>query len=187
MLDQKGERIRLSHILIKAQVTSYDLNQAKQFLDSIRTLIMEKSITFEEAVNKFSEDDESKNQGGLLINPQTGNSSFEIGQLDKSAYFAIDKLVPGDISKPTLFASPDGEQAYRIILLRSESQPHVANLKDDYYKIKAAALQQKQESEMEKWAIGKLRTTYVWLADDYNECPNMKLWYQKQASNKDKL
>jgi peptidyl-prolyl cis-trans isomerase SurA len=187
MLDQKGERIRLSHILIKAQVTSFDLNQAKHFLDSIRTLIIEKNITFEEAVNKFSEDDESKNQGGLLINPQTGNSSFEIGQLDKSAYFAIDKLVPGDISKPTLFASPDGEQAYRIILLRSESQPHVANLKDDYYKIKAAALQQKQESEMEKWAIGKLRTTYVWLANDYNECPNLKLWYQKQASNKDKL
>jgi peptidyl-prolyl cis-trans isomerase SurA len=182
MIEQKGERIRASHILIKPKVTTFDLQNAILFLDSIKKLIVNKEITFEKAVDKFSDDEETKNQGGLLMNQQTGNSSFETAQLDKNIYFAIENLNPGEISEVQLFAQPDGEQAARIIMLVSETKPHIANLKDDYYKIKAAALQYKQEDEMVKWTTLKIQNTYIKLTEDYRGCPNVKHWYQKNDS-----
>ncbi len=179
MHEQKGERIRVSHILIKPKTSTYDLQDAIQFLDSVRTLIVENKITFEKAVDKFSEDEESKQQGGLLVNQQTGNSSFEISQLDKSVYFAIDKLQVGEISSPQLFANAEGEQAVRILMLRSETPAHTANLQDDYYKIKAIALQEKQQRELMKWAERKMESTYVKVSSEYRECPNLDLWFKK--------
>lgn len=179
MEDQKGERIRVSHVLIKPKTTTYDLQNAITYLDSIRKLIIDKQITFEKAVDKFSKDDDSKQQGGLLINQQTGNSSFEISQLEKSVYFAIDKLNVGDISEPKIYLNAEGEQAVRILMLRSETQAHIANLEDDYYKIKAMALQEKQQRELLKWTSLKIENTHVKLAEDYRECPNLKHWFQK--------
>jgi peptidyl-prolyl cis-trans isomerase SurA len=182
MIEQKAERIRISHILIKPKITSFDLQNSLTLLDSVRTLIIENKMTFEKAVDKFSDDEDSKNQGGLVMNPQTGSSAFETAQLDKSIYFAIEKMKPGEISLPSLYTAPDGEQATRIIMLRSETKPHVANLKDDYSKIKAAALQKKQQKEMVKWTTLKIQHTYVKLSDDYRDCPNLKHWYQKNDS-----
>ncbi len=179
MLEQKGERIRVSHILIKPKTSTYDLQDAITFLDSVRTLITDSAMTFEKAVDKFSEDEESKSQGGLLVNQQTGNASFEISQLDKNVYFAIDKLKVGEISKPQIFVTAEGEQAVRILMLRSESAAHTANLQDDYYKIKAIALQRKQEAELTKWTERKIEYTYVNLNSGYKECPNLKHWYKK--------
>jgi len=182
MIEQKGERIRVNHILIKPKVTTFDLQTSILFLDSIKKLITGNEMTFQKAVDKFSDDEETKNQGGMMMNQQTGSTSFEVAQLDKNVYFAIEKLEPGEISEVQLFTQPDGEQAARIIMLVSETKPHVANLKDDYYKIKAAALQNKQESEMVKWSILKIQNTYVRLTDDFRECPNLKHWYQKNDS-----
>jgi peptidyl-prolyl cis-trans isomerase SurA len=182
MIEQKGERIKVSHILIKPKVTTFDLQKAILFLDSVRNLIINKEITFEKAVDRFSDDEESKGQGGQLMNPQSGTPSFETSQLDKSTFFAIEKLKPGDISEVSLFTKSDGEQAARIFFLRSETKPHVANLKDDYYKIKAAALQKKQEKEMVKWTTMKIENTFVKLTDDFRDCPNIKHWYQKNDS-----
>lgn len=179
MHEQKGERIRVSHVLIKPKTSTYDLQDAIVLLDSVRNLILEKKMTFEKAVDKFSEDDESKQQGGLLVNQQTGNSSFEISQLDKSVYFAIDKLKVGEISKPQIFTTYEGEQAVRILMLRSETPAHTANLQDDYYKIKAIALQEKQERELMKWAERKIENTYLRVGNEYRECPNLKMWFKK--------
>jgi peptidyl-prolyl cis-trans isomerase SurA len=179
MHEQKGERIRVSHILIKPKTSSYDLQEAIQFLDSVRTLIVENKITFEKAVDKFSEDEESKQQGGLLVNQQTGNTFFEMSQLDKSVYFAIDKLQVGEISSPQLFVNAEGEQAVRILMLRSETPAHTANLQDDYYKIKAIALQEKQQRELMKWVERKMENTYVKVSSEYRECPNLDLWFKK--------
>jgi len=182
MIEQKGERILLSHILIKAKTTTYDLQNALQLADSVRTLIVEEKITFEKAVDKFSTDDETKQQAGAIMNPQTGTAAFEIAQLDKNLYFAIDKLKVGELSKPQIYATPEGEQNVRILLLRSEAPAHAANLKDDYYKMKAAALQQKQQSELMKWTTLKIESTYVNLTNDFRECPNLDIWYNKTDS-----
>lgn len=179
MLEKRGERIRVRHILIMPKTSSFDLVASKEKLDSIRGLIKEDKIKFNEAAVKFSEDEATKNQGGMLVNPETGNTYFEIDQLDKSLYFAIDKLMPGDISEPQLFQTEQGAQAYRIVYLKSESSAHVANLKDDYSRIKAAANTQKQEAEFQKWIFERAKEVYVSVDASYHDCELMSKWLKR--------
>jgi len=176
MLEKKGEKIHVRHILLRPKTTSYDLLQAKQKLDSIRTLIVNGILKFEEAAGKFSEDEATKNMGGMLVNPQTGNTFFEADQLDKSIYFSIEKLSAGQISQPELFQTPDGMQAYRILYLKSETTPHAANLRDDYAKIKSAAAAKKEELAFQHWLEGKIRNFYIYVAESYRDCDLMKKW-----------
>lgn len=183
LISRHGERLQLRHILIKPKVTSYDLADARAKLDSIRTLILTKAlykdkdtITFSKAVSLFSEDDATKYQGGMLQNQQTGTSYFEVGQLDKSVYFTIEKMEPGELSDPVLYTTPDGSQAYRILLLKSESKPHQANLTDDFYKIKAAALAKMQDNALKKWIGEKIKTTYTTVDLNYQGCDMLKKW-----------
>lgn len=181
LLEKKGDRIRVRHILMRPKTTSYDLIQAKQKLDSVRTLIVEGKMKFEEAAGKFSEDEATKNMGGMLVNPQTGNTFFEVDQLDKSVYFTIEKLSPGEISAPELFPTPDGLQAYRILYLKSETAPHEANLKDDYSKIKSAAAQQKEELAFSRWIREKVRDSYIYVEQSYRGCELMKKWLKPEG------
>lgn len=184
MVEKKGNRIHARHILIKPQVTSIDLDKTKKRLDSIRALIVHDSITFNKAVAKFSEDEETKHQAGMLVNPQTGNAFFEVSQLDKTVYFAIEGLKVGEISEPLLYETMTGEKAYRIVLLKSETKPHVANLNDDYYRIKAAALSQKEDESLRKWLREKIKEAYVWVDPKYNTCPSMSKWFvEKKAKS----
>lgn len=180
-LEKKGEKIHVRHILIIPKTSSFDLVASKEKLDSIRSLIKEEKIKFNEAAVKFSEDEATKNQGGMLVNPQTGNTYFEIDQLDKSLYFAIENLMPGDISEPQLFQTPEGLQAYRIVYLKSESTAHAANLKDDYSRIKAAASQQKEEAEFQKWVLEKAKDIYVFVDSSYSDCPSLTKWLKNNA------
>jgi len=179
MLEKKGEKIHVRHILVRPKTTSFDLVKSKEKLDSIKTLIRDKKMSFSEAASKFSEDAATKNQGGMLVNQQTGNNYFEIDQLDKSIYFAIDKLMPGDISEPQLFQTQEGTQAYRLVYLKSESSAHAANLKDDYSRIKAAAAQQKEEAEFQNWIAKKAKDIYVYVDESYASCPLLDKWKKK--------
>ena len=176
MLNKKGDRIHVRHILMRSKTTSGDLLQAKAMIDSIRTLIVEKEMSFEEAAIKFSEDEATKNVGGMLTNSNTGNTFFEIDELDKSIYFAIENLDAGQVSKPELFQTPDRMQAYRILYLKSEAPAHEANLKDDYSKIKAAAANQKDEKEFSRWLNDKIKNTYIYVEESYHDCVLMKKW-----------
>ncbi len=176
MLQKKGDRIRVRHILMRPKTTSYDLIHAKEKLDSVRTLIADGKMRFEEAAAGFSDDEATKNTGGMMMNQQTGNTYFEVDQLDKSIYFTIEKLSPGEISTPELFPTPDGLQAYRILYLKSESTPHEANLKDDYSKIKSAAAQKKEDLEFARWIRDKVKDSYVFVEESYRNCDLMKKW-----------
>lgn len=178
LIEKRGNRIRVRHILIKPKTTSYDLSKARETVDSIRNLILADKYSFAKGVELFSEDESTKNTGGMIINPQSGAPQWEISQLEKSVYFAIDDMMPGDISQPVLFQTKDGQQAYRIILLKSESEAHVANLKDDYNKIKAAALAKKEEEYMLEWLNEKIQETYVYVDDSYLDCLNLQRWFK---------
>jgi peptidyl-prolyl cis-trans isomerase SurA len=176
MLQKKGDRIRVRHILMRPKTTSYDLILAKQKLDSVRTLIVDGKMKFEEAAAKFSEDEATKNTGGMMMNPQSGNTYFEVDQLDKSIFFTIEKLSAGEVSAAELVPTPDGLQAYRILYLKSESAPHEANLKDDYSKIKSAAAQKKEDLQFDRWIKDKVKDSYVFVEESYRSCDLMKKW-----------
>ena len=175
-LERKGERVHVQHILISPKTTSYDEQLAKAKIDSVKKMIDNKEITFEIGVKEFSEDEQSKSNNGLIVNPTTGTSFFEMSQIDASMLFALSGLKVGQFSSPVPYDSPDGKRGYRIIKLVSETQPHAANLRDDYSKIQAAAKQAKQQEALVKWIKEKKGTTYINISDEWQSCDVIEKW-----------
>jgi len=109
----------------------------------------------------------------------TGATRFqmdELGQMDQTVAFAIDKLKVGEFTKPMPMTSHDGKQAYRIVYLKTRTSPHRANLTDDYQKMQAAALAKKQEDVIQSWIKKKSVNTFVHIADDYKNCTFNNKW-----------
>jgi peptidyl-prolyl cis-trans isomerase SurA len=175
LIERRGEYINVRHILVRPKVSPLDLAKAKIELDSIAELIENNAYSFEEAVVKFS-DDPSKNNGGILINPMTGNSLFDSDQMDPKVFFVVDKLKAGEISSPVQFQTEDGKDAYRILYLKSRTDPHKANLKQDWDKIQEWALEQKKQETIGEWINEKSEDTYIKINDKYNSCVFLNTW-----------
>ncbi|MEO6036884.1 MAG: peptidylprolyl isomerase [Saprospiraceae bacterium] len=186
LLERRGNLIHCRHILIKPELTAADLELAKSKLDSVRQLIVDKTITFTAAVKKYGDkNQQSYNNDGRMANPRSGNTFFEVADLDSDIFFAIDNLQPGDVTKPFEFKSEDGSQLYRIVLLQSRSKPHKADLRQDYGKIQTAALEQRKTELTEKWVLEKLRTTYLSIGPMFANCPNLQELLRAQATAAD--
>ena len=175
LIERKGEYVNIRHILLQPKVKSSDLIKAKNFLDSVKTLLDKKQLKFDDAALQFS-DDPSKNNGGIMVNPQSGNSKFEIDQLDPTIFFVIDKIKPGDVSIPVIMKNEEGKQAYRLLYLKSRSEPHRATLKNDYNRIQDAALQEKKNKIVTEWTNDKISKTYIHITDDYKDCSFKRKW-----------
>ncbi|MDQ3191622.1 MAG: peptidylprolyl isomerase, partial [Bacteroidota bacterium] len=171
LIERRGEKINIRHILISPKIAPEDLMMARDYLDSIRTLILNTdTLDFADAASLYSDDKETKFNGGLIINPQTGTTAFEADQIEPSLFFTIDKLKVGEISTPVKMQVPGGKQAYRLLYLKKRTEPHRANLKDDYQKIQEAALNEKKQKVVEEWINKKLSNTYFKLNDEYKTC-----------------
>ena len=118
---------------------------------------------------KFS-DDPSKNNGGLLINPMTNTSLWESDELDPKVFFVIDKLDVGEVSAPVQFQTLDGKDAYRLLYLKDRTEPHQANLKQDYDYLQELAKEKKQQEEMNKWMLEKVENTYIRVNEEFQYC-----------------
>ncbi|MCB2220335.1 MAG: peptidylprolyl isomerase [Bacteroidetes bacterium] len=175
LIERRGEYVNVRHILLRPKVSPLDLAKAKVELDSIANLIDTGVYTFEDAVVAFSEDP-SKNNGGLVINPMTNTSLFEADQLDPKVFFVIDKLEVGEISAPVQFQTQEGKDAYRILYVKERTEPHQANLKQDYDKIQEWALEQKKQEELQKWVEEKVKNTYLKVNDTFKDCTFTNNW-----------
>jgi len=179
MLERRGEQINVRHILIRPKTSLDDLEKARVFLDSIRELIVDGKMTFAEAAEKFSDDEESNQNAGMMYNPMTGASVFDmeqLGSIDQKLFLTVEKMKVGDISKAVKTQSPDGKESYNLFFLKSQTEPHVANLKDDYQKIQTAALGEKKNRVIEKWINDKASKTYIRIDDAYKDCPFAHRW-----------
>jgi peptidyl-prolyl cis-trans isomerase SurA len=179
MIERKGDYINVRHILLIPKVSPMDLMKARNELDSIALLIRNDSISFDDAVMKFSEG-KNKNNGGYLLNEYTGGNSFEAEQLDPQVSFVIEKLKVGEISNPVPMKTEKQKDAYRILYLKEKTKPHRANLKDDYPKIQQWALQQKQKQVIDEWVNEKSKQTYIRISDDYKDCNFHYEWLQNK-------
>ncbi len=169
MIARKGDYVNVRHILLAPKVSPQDLANAKQQLDSVANLIRTDSISFEDAVVKFSESD-NINNGGIMLNPYTMSTTFEAEQLDPQVSFVIEKMEVGSISNPVPMKTEDNKDAFRIILLKSKTEPHKANLIDDYTKIREWALNNKKMEVVSSWIEEKSGDTYVKINDEYKSC-----------------
>jgi peptidyl-prolyl cis-trans isomerase SurA len=176
MIERRGEQINVRHILIKPKFSSTSLMNAKDDITKIKLDIDSNIISFDSAVKKFS-DDNSKNNGGLIINPSTGSSQFTFEQLDPTIRYLVEKMNIGDLTPPSLTKSNDGSQAaYRVIRLNNKIESHKANVTDDFDKLKEYALVSKKQTVIDKWVSDKIPSTYIELSEDLSVCSCYKKW-----------
>jgi len=170
LLEKRGEELDLRHILIKPKLTQENLQEAKNYLDSVAASIDRGEITFEEAARRFSEDEQTKFNEGQMSNFQSGDNKFEVSQLDRGLFTLIGSLEVGEISEPSFYQTQDQREAFRIVRLDNKYEPHKANLELDFTRIKGFALQNKQNRIVEEWKEEKLLETFVKVNDGYYPC-----------------
>ena len=167
---KRGEELDLRHILIKPKVEQEDLDIAKKALDSLRLQIIDGNISFEEVARKYSSDDESKLNGGVMMNPMTTDTRWNLEDLDRSIFYAIEKIEVGDISPAALVREQDGKEIFRILQLRQRIAPHRANLDQDFSLLKNYVENQKRQEKLMDWVARKKNSTYIFIAPKYRDC-----------------
>ena len=170
LLEKRGEELDLRHILIKPKLTQENLQEAKNFLDSVSVAIANGEMTFEEASRRFSDDEQTRFNGGQMSNFQSGNNKFELSQLDRGLFALISTLEDDEISEASFYRTEDQREAFRIVRLDANYEPHKANLDLDFTRIKGFALQQKQAKTVEDWKNEKLADTFVKINEGYYDC-----------------
>lgn len=172
----KGRQRDTRHILIQPEVTTTELNRVKDSLTNIRKEVLTLKMTFEEAVKKYSDDKVTKSNNGLIVNPQSSDTKFDLTRMDPSLYARISELNQGDITDVFYDETREGEKMFKIILVKKKTAAHKANLTEDYVKIQDLALQKKKQETIEKWAKEKVGDTYIKINNDYKKCKFKNNW-----------
>ncbi|MDQ3100596.1 MAG: peptidylprolyl isomerase [Bacteroidota bacterium] len=176
MIERRGEQFNARHVLMRPQVGAPDLQKAKQELDSLASLIGAGTISFAQAAVENSDDEESKGTSGLMIEPNNNSARWDMSTLDQQTFFVLDKLQKDQVSEPQLIVMPDASKAYRIVQLLLRTEPHRANLKEDYRLIQQAAEGKLRSEAIDKWVQDRIGSTYVRLADEYRTCGFVHDW-----------
>ena len=175
LIERRGNTVNARHILMQPKTSPDDLLRARVTLDSLAQEIRQGHATFEEVARKYS-NGVSKEQGGAVTNPATGNSRF-----DKETFsqlypgIGIAAMDEGEISNATPLTTTENKSAYCIVKVTKRVAAHKANLTDDYDRISNAALEAAKNQKIVDWCNRMVRTTYVRIADEYKDCPNFKV------------
>ena len=172
MVSRNGDDAVIRHILRVPQITEEDIEAARVKLDSVRSKLIAGTISFGEAVDKYSEDENSKFTAGLISG--AGGSFVTIDELDKDLVNDLNKLKIGEYSTPLVFKDEREKVGVRIVNLRSKTEPHRENMKDDYNKIAIRALEEKKNKAVERWFINKLPTYYIMVDKEFHECESIQ-------------
>ena len=176
LIERRGETINVRHILISPKASANDLEVARIKLDSISEVIRLGRMSFEDAALKFSDDADTKNNGGLLINPGSGSTWFEVSQMDQSLFFVVDKMKIGELSDPVPVRIGEKKESYRIVSLKARTEPHRANLKQDYQRILLAAENEKKEKLVKDWIERKRQSFFIKIDPEFSDCPFKNSW-----------
>jgi peptidyl-prolyl cis-trans isomerase SurA len=179
MVSRAGDDAIVRHILRVPKITETEIKETVTKLDSVRARLIGNTLQFGEAVAKFSEDENSKFTGGMR---QGQNGTFlTIDELDKETVVMMKDLAVNEYSRPTSYVDERGKQAVKIIYLKSRSEPHRENLKDDYNRISQRALEIKKQQEMEKWFLSKVPNYYIKVDPQFQSCEMMETWNRYSA------
>ena len=183
VLEKQGDMFNARHILIKPSYTSEDRDKAFKRLDSLRTAIMDSTITFELAARFYSEDMPTRTNGGQMADPNTGSSYFEIDQLKPQDYAAIQDLKPGEISEPIESLDNegrDGNIVYKIVRLDKIVPAHTATFESDYTDLLAQVQNEKTVEEIDKFLKDKINTSYIIIDPLFKDCEfSREEWVKK--------
>lgn len=177
LIEKKGEKINVRHILMKPKIEGKDILKAKEVCDSLRNaIVLYDSLTFAMAARRHSDHMETKINGGLTVNPYSGSSLWDMEELEPSVYVAIENLKEDEISETTAYSTRDGKRGYAIYSVLKRREAHRANLRMDYQMIQDAAKAAKENDVVNKWIKEKLNSTYTLLNGDYQKCNFEHQW-----------
>jgi peptidyl-prolyl cis-trans isomerase SurA len=170
LIDRRGEQVNVRHILMRPAATEQAKVEARSYLDSLVTAIRTDTINFRMAAVRHTQDDETRMSGGLVINPLTGGSRFELDQLNPVQFQAVRDLRVGEIAGPLESTDAQGRIFYKLLQLSSQTAPHRANLKDDYAFLREMALNQKRLNILDEWVADRRNQTYIRIDEAYRNC-----------------
>jgi peptidyl-prolyl cis-trans isomerase SurA len=183
LLDRKGDDYVCQHILIMPKYDDSGIEKAALRLDSCYNRIKSGDITWEEAVEEYSTDDATRRNNGTITNPYTGDILWDaenLSEIDRDIYVLTDKMVPGDISQPSLYVNQqERKQGIRIVKLVKRVPAHRANLKDDYALITRATEADKKQRIINEWIQSKISGAYIRIDDEFQNCSFRNPWMKE--------
>jgi len=175
----KGKQRDTRHILMQPEVTQEQQDKVKDSLVKIRKDILTLKMSFSEGVKKHSGEKETKANKGLLMNPETNDSKFDLTRMDPSLYARVSTLKQGEVTDVYFDENREGEKMFKIILMKSRTDAHIADLVKDYVKIQSLALQKKKEETIQKWAKDNIKDTYININNEFGKCEFKNNWVKK--------
>ncbi|EKY10125.1 MULTISPECIES: peptidylprolyl isomerase [Capnocytophaga] len=175
----RGKEVSVRHILIMPDIPDEALNEAKEKIAKIRDRIVNKELTFDEAARNFSDEKETRNDGGQLINPEDLSTRFELTRIEPSLYARISDLKDNEVSVPFLDEDRTGKKSYRIYQITNRIEEHQADFVKDYVKIQDLALKEKQLKAISKWLKEHIEKTYIAVKGEYRKCEFSNNWLKK--------
>jgi peptidyl-prolyl cis-trans isomerase SurA len=170
LIEKRGDRVNCRHILLKPHISASERNQALLRLDSIADLIRNQKLTFQGAAQLFSFDKDTRNNGGLMVNPKTGNPRYELEDLPAEVGKLVYTMNVSEISKPFTMINLKDKEVCAIIRVKSKSKAHKANLTDDFQLLKQMVQSSKSEKIIADWIVQKQKKTYVHIDEKWSNC-----------------
>lgn len=178
VMDKKNGKAKVRHILISAKSDVDGLKNAQLMADSVRNMILAKKISFQKAVEIYSDDQIFKANGGVLMDlkSRTRTTQFQIGNIDPTIATQISSMKAGEITTSQPYKTLDQKVGYRIVKILTETPPHRASLETDYFKIKEIVQDKLRDKAMENWLKFYKSYVFVKLENEYKQCPNLTLF-----------
>ena len=170
LIERKNDQVNCRHILLIPKIGLKEKQDASNKLDSIATSIRNNETTFGEAVISFSEDDNTKQNEGIMINPQNGTTKFQLQELPSDIAKVVYTMKEGEISAPIIYKNESGKEMVCIVRLKSRIKAHKANPQDDYQALKDMVTAYKNQELIENWIKEKQHETYIHIAPEYRDC-----------------
>ena len=174
----RGQEYDVRHILLRPEVSNDEILAAKNKIELIRNRILDGDLSFFDAAIEASDEIETRNDGGLLINPETQDYNFELTKMDPELYSQIVNLSEGEISRVIRDSDRVNPVKFKILTVSDRYDEHVADFSKDYIKIQKLALQNKQLKEIEKWQNSKINETYININSEFNSCDFFSNWFK---------
>ncbi|HUH27477.1 peptidylprolyl isomerase [Gelidibacter sp.] len=175
----RGQEYDVRHVLLRPEVTQAAIKEAKEKIDLIRKRIVDGEITFSQAARQFSDEDETRNDGGQLINPRTQDYSFELTKMDPELYTQIESLKDNEVSLVLQDEDRINPIKFKLLTVTDRINEHEADFSKDYLKIKNLTEQDKQFKAIEKWVDEKVMDTYININGEYRNCEFESNWLKK--------
>tara|TARA_R110002124_G_scaffold287089_1_gene470377 strand:+ start:154145 stop:155629 length:1485 start_codon:yes stop_codon:yes gene_type:complete len=175
----RGQEVDVRHILLFPDVSQSVIEEAKAKIDTIRSNIVANKIEFAEAARLYSDEKETRNNGGQLVNPATFDTRFDLTKMDPTLSAQVYNLKEGEVSKVYSDRDRTGRSKFKILTVTNRYEEHPADYVKDYEKVKELALKEKQIRAIEEWQEKKIKETYVNVNSDYHDCEYASNWLKK--------